>query len=78
MEPTPTYVLIIDDHSLITEAYKFALYLEEESEKYKFFINVCHNCSDADAIIRITAAYQIENYQFFTSNILKLIGCIKN
>ena len=41
-------VLIIDDHPLITEAYKSAFqYVSKQDDSYSFTIDVAHNCDDA-------------------------------
>ncbi|SEB42920.1 DNA-binding response regulator, NarL/FixJ family, contains REC and HTH domains [Tenacibaculum sp. MAR_2009_124] len=44
--------LIIDDHPLISEAYKSAFkFLESQNNPYSFDIHVKHNCDDAQQII---------------------------
>jgi len=46
-------VLIIDDHPLISEAYKSAFqFLSKQDTAYTFKINVAHNCDDAHDIIQ--------------------------
>lgn len=49
MTTNKTYeVLIIDDHPLISEAYKSAfLYLSKQDKSYSFSIDIAHNCDDA-------------------------------
>ena len=52
METKQLTALIIDDHPLISEAYKSAFkYLESQNNMYYFDIHVKHNCDDAYQII---------------------------
>ncbi|CAM1354001.1 MULTISPECIES: response regulator [Tenacibaculum] len=53
MEKKQLTALIIDDHPLISEAYKSAFqYIESQENEYRFEIHVKHNCDDACAIIK--------------------------
>lgn len=52
MESKKYCALIIDDHPLISEAYKSAFtFIESQQEACSFEINVANNCDDAQAII---------------------------
>ena len=59
-ESTTYSVLIIDDHPLISEAYKSAFkFVEKKYEAFSFDINVVHNCDDAcEAIKMATSAHK--------------------
>tara|TARA_R110002073_G_scaffold336490_1_gene533987 strand:+ start:10267 stop:10953 length:687 start_codon:yes stop_codon:yes gene_type:complete len=47
-------VLIIDDHPLITEAYKSAFqFVSKQDDSYSFAIDVAHNCDDAIKAIEV-------------------------
>ena len=51
-------VLIIDDHPLITEAYKSAfLYIENQDEGFSFYIDVCHDCDSGNQKIENFASH---------------------
>lgn len=53
MENNKLTALIIDDHPLISEAYKSAFqYVQSTDASYVFDIHVKHNCDDAHAIIQ--------------------------
>ncbi|WP_435262477.1 response regulator [Tenacibaculum sp. nBUS_03] len=53
MEKKQLTALIIDDHPLISEAYKSAFqYIESQEHEYRFEIHVKHNCDDACTIIK--------------------------
>ncbi|MFY0629510.1 MAG: response regulator transcription factor [Flavobacteriaceae bacterium] len=55
MEPKNYNVLLIDDHPLISEAYKSAFnYISKDDSRYSFTIEMAHNCD--------TARDQIESY----------------
>ncbi|MDX8553288.1 response regulator [Tenacibaculum sp. 1B UA] len=52
MESKKYNALIIDDHPLISEAYKSAFaYIESQNENISFHIQIANNCGDADEII---------------------------
>lgn len=49
-------VLIIDDHPLISEAYKSAfLFVQKKEDNISFKIDVCHDCDSANEFILNTA-----------------------
>lgn len=58
LEQRTYHALIIDDHPLISEAYKSAfLFYEKQQEALSFNISVCHDCDSAiDKINEITAS----------------------
>lgn len=48
LEPRTYHALIIDDHPLISEAYKSAfLFYQKQLENVSFNISVCHDCDSA-------------------------------
>ena len=59
MENKQLTALIIDDHPLISEAYKSAFkFLQNQNDTYSFDIHIKHNCDDAQEIIHHFVAIQ--------------------
>jgi DNA-binding NarL/FixJ family response regulator len=57
LEQQDYHALIIDDHPLITEAYKSALlFYQKKNESASFTISVCHDCDSACNKIEVFAS----------------------
>jgi DNA-binding NarL/FixJ family response regulator len=66
MSPKKYFVLIIDDHPLITEAYETALkYYNRHNPNIEFLINTAHDCDSGRRLIKKALKSDKHNYIVF-------------